>query len=159
MAQVNVTIDGKVAHVEQGSTILQAAQSVDIKIPTLCYLNLHDTNMENKTASCRICVVEVEGRKNLAPACATPVMEGMVVKTNTLRVINARKKVLELILSDHPKDCMACTKLGDCELLQMAERFGIRELEVGKDGAQSTYKKDIGVAIQRDMDKCIMCRR
>lgn len=159
MAQVNVTIDGKVAHVEQGSTILQAAQSVDIKIPTLCYLNLHDTNMENKTASCRICVVEVEGRKNLAPACATPVMEGMVVKTNTLRVINARKKVLELILSDHPKDCMACTKLGDCELLQMAERFGIRELEIGKDGAQSTYKKDIGVAIQRDMDKCIMCRR
>ena len=159
MAQVNVTIDGKVAHVEQGSTILQAAQSVDIKIPTLCYLNLHDTNMENKTASCRICVVEVEGRKNLAPACATPVMEGMVVKTNTLRVINARKKVLELMLSDHPKDCMACTKLGDCELLQMAERFGIRELEVGKDGAQSTYKKDIGVAIQRDMDKCIMCRR
>ncbi|MEE1071999.1 MAG: NADH-dependent [FeFe] hydrogenase, group A6 [Cellulosilyticum sp.] len=159
MAQVNVTIDGKVAHVEQGSTILQAAQSVDIKIPTLCYLNLHDTNMENKTASCRICVVEVEGRKNLAPACATPVMEGMVVKTNTLRVINARKKVLELMLSDHPKDCMACTKLGDCELLQMAERFGIRELEIGKDGAQSTYKKDIGVAIQRDMDKCIMCRR
>lgn len=159
MAQVNVTIDGKVAHVEQGSTILQAAQSVDIKIPTLCYLNLHDTNMENKTGSCRICVVEVEGRKNLAPACATPVMEGMVVKTNTLRVINARKKVLELMLSDHPKDCMACTKLGDCELLQMAERFGIRELEVGKDGAQSTYKKDIGVAIQRDMDKCIMCRR
>ena len=159
MAQVNVTIDGKVAHVEQGSTILQAAQSVDIKIPTLCYLNLHDTNMENKTASCRICVVEVEGRKNLAPACVTPVMEGMVVKTHTIRVINARKKVLELMLSDHPKDCMACTKLGDCELLQMAERFGIRELEIGKEGAQSTYKKDIGVAIQRDMDKCIMCRR
>ena len=159
MAQVKVTIDGKVAHVEQDSTILQAAQSMDIKIPTLCYLNLHGTNMENKTASCRICVVEVEGRKNLAPACVTPVMEGMVVKTHTIRVINARKKVLELMLSDHPKDCMACTKLGDCELLQMAERFGIRELEVGKDGAQSTYKKDIGVAIQRDMDKCIMCRR
>lgn len=156
---LKVNIDGKIAEVEIGSTILQAAKSVGIEIPTLCYLNLHGTKMENKTASCRICVVEVEGRKNLAPACATPVTDGMVVKTHTLRVIHARKMILELMLSDHPKDCMACTKLGDCELLQMAERFGIRQLEIGKDGAQSHYEKDTGIAIVRDMDKCIMCRR
>lgn len=159
MSRVKLTIDGKVAEVEMGCTILQAAKSVGIEIPTLCYLNLHDTRMENKTASCRICVVEVEGRRNLAPACATPVMEGMVVKTHTLRVMEARKTILELILSDHPKDCLSCSKLGDCELLKMAERLGIREVKIGRHGAQSTYKKDCGSAIVRDMDKCIMCRR
>ena len=159
MSQVTLVIDGKQTTVEMGQTILQAAQKVGVDIPTLCYLNLHDTKMENKTASCRICVVEVEGRKNLAPACATPVAEGMVVRTNTIRVLEARKTVLELMLSDHPKDCMACTKLGDCELLQMAERFGVRSLTLGKDGAQSMYAKDSGHAIVRDMDKCIMCRR
>ncbi|MBE6022749.1 MAG: NADH:ubiquinone oxidoreductase [Cellulosilyticum sp.] len=156
---LKVTIDGKVANVEMGSTVLQAAQSVGIEIPTLCHFNLHGTKMENKPASCRICVVEVEGRKNLAPACVTPVTDGMVIKTHTPRVIHSRQMVLELMLSDHPKDCMACTKLGDCELLQMAEYLGIREIEIGKDGEASTYKKDEGVAISRDMNKCIMCRR
>lgn len=159
MSQVKLTIDGKVGEVEMGCTILQAAQSIGIEIPTLCYLNLHDTQMENKTASCRICVVEVEGRRNLAPACATPVTEGMVVKTHTLRVIESRKTILELILSNHPKDCLSCSKLGDCELLKIAERLGIREVKIGKEGAKSTYKKDRGYAIIRDMDKCIMCRR
>lgn len=159
MSHVKLTIDGKIAEVEASSSILQAAQSVGVTIPTLCYLNLHGTKMENNTASCRICVVEVEGRKNLAPACATPVTDGMVVKTNTMHVLHARQMVLELILSDHPKDCLACTKLGDCELLKLAERFGVRQIEIGKDGAQSTYPMDCGVAIVRDMNKCIMCRR
>lgn len=159
MSHVKLTIDGKIAEVETGSSILQAAQSVGVTIPTLCYLNLHGTKMKNNTASCRICVVEVEGRKNLAPACATPVTEGMIVKTNTVRVLHARKMVLELMLSDHPKDCLVCTKLGDCELLEMAERFGIRQVEIGKEGAQSTYPVDSGIAIVRDMGKCIMCRR
>ena len=159
MSQVTVTIDGKQTTAQMGQTILQAAQGIGIEIPTLCYLNLHDTKMKNQTASCRICVVEVEGRRNLAPACATPITEGMVVHTHTPKVLESRKKVLELMLSDHPKDCMACTKLGDCELLQMAERFGVRSLDLGKDGAKSTYSKDYGKAIVRDMDKCIMCRR
>lgn len=159
MPQIIITIDGKETTVEAGQTILQAAREVGIHIPTLCYLNLHGTKMKNKTASCRICVVEVEGRKNLAPACATPVTEGMIVRTNTIKVLESRKMILELMLSDHPKDCWTCTKLGDCELLQMAERFGVRELEIGKEGAQSTYPKDYGLAIVRDMDKCIMCRR
>lgn len=159
MSLVKVTIDGKGAEVEMGSTILQAAQKVGVDIPTLCYLNLHNTKMENKTASCRICVVEVEGRRNLAPACATPVVDGMVVKTHSMRVIEARKTILELILSDHPQDCLACTKLGDCELLAMAQRLGIREVSLDRGGSQSTYEKDCGTAIVRDMDKCIMCRR
>ena len=158
MSQVNLTVDGKKVAVEAGSTILDAAKLVGVDIPTLCYLNLHDTKMENKPASCRICVVEVEGRKNLAPACATPVTEGMVVKTNTMRVLKARKTVLELILSDHPKDCLSCVKAGDCELQEMAERLGIRESEF-KDGEQSTYPMDRGLSIVRDMNKCIMCRR
>lgn len=154
---MQLTIDGRIAEVEVGSTILEAAKSVGIDIPTLCYLNLHGTKMENKTASCRICVVEVEGRRNLAPACATPAAEGMVIKTHTPRVLEARRNVLELLLSDHPKDCMSCRMLGDCELLAMAERFGITDITY--EGAQSTYDKDEGVAIVRDMDKCIMCRR
>ena len=158
MAKVKLTIDGKEVFAQIGSTILEAAKLVNIDIPTLCYLNLHDTKMENKPASCRICVVEVEGRKNLAPACATPITEGMVVKTNTLRVLEARKTVLELLLSDHPKDCLACIKAGDCELLEMAKRFGIRDMGY-KDGEQSTYPIDIGLSVVRDMNKCIICRR
>jgi NAD-dependent dihydropyrimidine dehydrogenase PreA subunit len=112
---------------------------------------------ENKPGGCRVCVVEVEGRKNLAPACATDVMEGMIVHTHSARVINARKTVVELILSDHPNDCLQCSKSGDCELQTLAQKLGIREIPFK--GEQSTYKKDSTLSIERDMDKCIMCRR
>lgn len=159
MAQVNVTIDGINVEVPSDSTVLEAARKAQVDIPTLCYLNLHETKMKSKAASCRVCVVEVEGRKNLAPACATPVMEGMVVKTNTMRVLKARKTVLELLLSDHPKDCLACTKAGDCELQNLAEKFGVRNSEVIQKGEQSTYPIDSSYSLVRDMDKCIMCRR
>ncbi|NLK97274.1 NADH-dependent [FeFe] hydrogenase, group A6 [Defluviitalea saccharophila] len=158
MSDVKVTIDGKQVEIPKGSTVLQAAQKAGVHIPTLCHLDLHDIKMVNKAASCRICVVEVEGRRNLAPACATPVADGMVVKTNTIRVLNARKVVLELLLSDHPKDCLICPKSGQCELQNLAETFGLREVRF-KDVAQSTYRKDSSKSIIRDMDKCIMCRR
>ncbi|WP_113673682.1 NADH-dependent [FeFe] hydrogenase, group A6 [Vallitalea guaymasensis] len=158
MSEVKITIDGKEVQVPKGSTILDAAKKLGIDIPTLCHLDLHDTKMVNKTASCRICVVEVEGRRNLAPSCATPAVDGMVVRTNTIRVLEARKTVLELLLSDHPKDCLTCAKSGRCDLQDLAEKFGVREVRVtGK--AQSTYKQDYSPAIIRDMDKCIMCRR
>ncbi|GMQ63119.1 NADH-dependent [FeFe] hydrogenase, group A6 [Vallitalea maricola] len=158
MSEVKITIDGKEVQVPKGSTILDAAKKLGIDIPTLCHLDLHDTKMVNKTASCRICVVEVEGRRNLAPSCATPVVDGMVVRTNTIRVLEARKTVLELLLSDHPKDCLTCAKSGRCDLQDLAEKFGVREVRVtGK--SQSTYKQDYSPAIIRDMDKCIMCRR
>ena len=94
MDMVKVTVDGKVVEVPKGATILSAAKSVGVDIPTLCHLNLSGIGYVNKSASCRICVVEVEGRRNLAPACATPVFEGMVVKTNTIRAINARRTML-----------------------------------------------------------------
>lgn len=158
MSLLNVVIDQKALQVESGTTILEAAEKVGIKIPTLCYMNLHGTKMKNQPASCRICVVEVEGRRNLAPACATLVTPDMVVRTNTKRVLAARKMVMELLLSDHPKDCLSCVKSGECELQDVAKTLGIRE-ECFKGAAQSTYAKDIGIAITRDMNKCIRCRR
>ena len=157
MSMLNITIDGKATQVPAGSKILDATQKLDITVPTLCYLNLDVMKYNNMAASCRICVVEVEGRRNLAPACATPVMDGMIVKTNTLRVLLARKTVLELLLSDHPKDCLVCAKSGECELQDLAEQFGIREITV--QGSMSTYRQDVSASIVRDMDKCVMCRR
>ncbi len=159
MSEMKITIDDTQVLVSPGTTILEAAKKIGVQIPTLCHLDLHDTKMVNQSASCRICVVEVEGRRNLAPACATPVTDGMVVNTRSIKVLNSRRIVLELLLSDHPKDCLICEKSGNCELQDLAITFGIRELTVGKDGAQSTYRKDISEAIVRDMDKCIMCRR
>jgi len=154
---LKITIDGKETEVPQGSMILDAAKKLNIAVPTLCYLNLEELHVNNMAASCRLCVVEVAGRKNLAPACATPVTDGMEVKTNTMRVLNARKTVLELLLSDHPKDCLVCQKSGECDLQDIAEKFGVREVRY--EGVMSTYRKDISAAIVRDMDKCIMCRR
>lgn len=159
MSELKITIDNKETLVHQGATLLDAARQVGVEIPTLCYLNLHGTEMENQTASCRICVVEVEGRKNLAPACATPVTEGMVIRTHTPRVMKSRRMVLELLLSDHPKDCLICEKAGDCELQDMAMQFGIRNAAFNDNYAQAIHPKQDGVAIMRDMDKCIMCRR
>ncbi len=157
MEMLNITVDGKQVQVEKGSTVLEAARKVNVDIPTLCHLDLKGTGIVNKTASCRVCVVEIEGRRNLAPSCATPVTDGMVVRTNTIRVLNARRTVLELMLSDHPKDCLTCAKSGNCELQDLAEKFGIREIRC--EGEMSTYKKDFSPSIIRDMDKCIMCRR
>lgn len=159
MAQVKVTIDGIMLEVPSEYTVLEAAKKAKINIPTLCYLNLHETSMKSNKASCRVCVVEVEGRRNLAPACVTPVTDGMIVKTNTMRVLKARKKIIELLLSDHPKDCLACTKAGDCELQNLAEKFGIRDSEEINKGEQSTYPIDQSYSLIRDMDKCVMCRR
>jgi NADP-reducing hydrogenase subunit HndD len=157
MEMIKLTIDNKVVEVAPGTSLLQAANTVGIHIPTLCYLNLHDMNIENKPGGCRICVVEVEGRRNLAPACATECSEGMVVQSHSIRVLNARKTVMELILSDHPFDCLVCAKSGKCDLQSMAQDLGIREIRYK--GEQSTYRKDTSPAIIRDIDKCIMCRR
>ena len=154
---VKLTIDNRPIEVEAGTTILKAARQNGIDIPTLCYFELAGMNFENKPGGCRVCVVEVEGRRNLAPACVTECMEGMVVHTHNARVINARKTVVELILSDHPNDCLQCAKSGDCELQALATKLGIREIPFK--GEQSTYRKDTTKSVYRDMDKCVMCRR
>ena len=99
---INLTIDNRAVSVERGTSVLQAASQIGINIPSLCYMKLEDLNIENKPGGCRVCVVEVEGRRNLAPACCTDVSEGMVVKTHSMRAIHARRTVVELILSDHP---------------------------------------------------------
>jgi len=149
MSKINITIDKKSVSVEPGTSILHAAKEVGITIPTLCYLNLHDLGIENKPGGCRICVVEVEGRGNLAPACATNCSEGMAIKTNSIRVLNARKTVMELILSDHPFDCLVCAKSGTCDLQSMAQDLGIREIHYK--GEQSTYKEDLSPSIICDI--------
>ncbi|MCK9499040.1 MAG: [FeFe] hydrogenase, group A, partial [Bacteroidales bacterium] len=157
MSLINIKINGKDVQVEAGKTILQAAKQIGIEIPTLCYMNLHDLNIEHNPGGCRICVVEVAGRRNLAPACVTKVTEGMEVKTHTMRVLNARKTVMELILSDHPFECLTCAKNGTCDLQKLAQDLGVREIHY--QGEQTTYKEDNSPSIIRDMDKCIMCRR
>ncbi|MCM8711407.1 NADH-dependent [FeFe] hydrogenase, group A6 [Clostridium sp. SYSU_GA19001] len=158
MSLVTVTINNRQVQVEEGTTILEAAKLLNIKIPTLCHLNLHDTKMVNQTASCRVCMVEVEGRRNLAPSCATPVYDKMVVRTDSLRAINARRTVVELLLSDHPKDCLTCAKNTDCELQQIAADLGVRDIPYK--GEMSTYEiDDSSYSIVRNLDKCILCRR
>ena len=159
METVKLTIDNKPVEVPKGTTVYQAAKNLGIDIPVLCYMNLHDLGIENKPAGCRICVVEIEGRRNLAPSCSTNCMEGMVVKTHTTRVINARRTVMELILSDHPKDCLTCPKSGRCDLQDMSVKLGIRDIPGQEYAEMSTYKKDFSPSIIRDVDKCIMCRR
>ncbi len=157
MNTVQLTIDNKPVVVKAGTTILEAASGIGVHIPTLCHMKLHDLNIENKPGGCRVCVVEVEGRRNLAPACCTEVSEGMTIHSHSIRAINARRTVLELILSDHPADCLICAKSGKCDLQDMAHNMGIREIHFT--GEQSTYREDTSPAIIRDMDKCIMCRR
>lgn len=123
-----MTIDNKPVVVVKGTTILEAAKSIGITVPTLCHMKLDDLGIENKPGGCRICVVEVKGRRNLAPACCTEATDGMEVSTHSIRAINARRTVLELILSDHPSDCLVCAKSGNCELQDLAHRLGIREI-------------------------------
>jgi len=159
METIKLTIDNKQIEVEKGTTILGAARKLGIDIPTLCHMKLDDLNIENKPGGCRICVVEVHGRRNLSPACITKCDDGAVIRTHTPRVMNARRTVMEFILSDHPKDCLICPKSGHCELQDMANRLGIREIPGQEIAEMSTYRKDTSPSIIRDLDKCIMCRR
>lgn len=155
---INLTIDNRPVSVENGTTILDAAKSCGIEIPTLCHINLNGTCVNNHPASCRMCVVEVAGRRNLAPACATACMEGMEVHTNTLRVLKARRTVLELILSNHPHDCLTCAKSGNCELQDLTRKLKIHDIPFDG-GEKSRYEVEKTVSIIRDMNKCILCRR
>ena len=155
---INLKINGQPVSVAPSSTILEAAEKLEIKIPTLCHFKMDCFHVDHRSASCRICVVEVKGRPNLAPACSTPAAEGMEVHTNTLRAINARRTILDLLLSDHPKDCLICPKNLNCQLQALAQEMGLHHLLYK--GEQSTYNKDLSSqAIARDLDKCIMCRR
>lgn len=155
---INLKINNTPVSVPEGSTILEAAETLGLKIPTLCHIKWDSFNTEHRCGSCRVCVVEVTGRPNLAPSCCTPVAEGMDVHTNTSRAIRARRTMLELLLSNHPKDCLVCSKNQDCDLQALASAFNIHHIKY--EGAQSEFPVDEnGAAIRRDMSKCIMCRR
>ncbi|CAA7602513.1 ferredoxin hydrogenase [Acididesulfobacillus acetoxydans] len=155
---VELTINDIPVSVPEGTTILDAARTINIDIPTLCYLNLHEMKLNNHIASCRVCVVEVEGRRTLAPSCSTPVTPGMVVKTDTPRAIKARRTMVELLLSDHPKSCLTCSKNLDCDLQALASDLGVRNITY--EGEESRFAIDkSSKAIVRDPNKCIRCRR
>ena len=153
MSEVTLTIDGRTLQVEAGTTVFEAAKKAGIKIPHLCY-----REDLSQTAACRLCVVEVEGARNLAASCALPVSNKMVVRTDTPRVTAARRLVLEFLLSDHPTDCMTCEKGGTCSLEKYAYEFGIRKSRF--EGERHTYPlRDSNPFFERDYNKCILCAR
>ena len=150
---VTLTIDGVEVKTKKGTTIFQAAKEVGIDIPTLCFLK--DIN---EVGDCRMCIVEVEGRKGFATSCIQTVEEGMVVHTHTPNVLEARHVILDLIISNHAKDCLTCTRSGNCELQALAVKFNIQNVEFP--GEVTKHKvDDKSPAIVRDFNKCILCRR
>lgn len=155
---IHLTVNNRPVSVPGGTTILDAAKKLGINIPTLCYLNLHDINYVNETASCRVCMVEVEGFKKLFPACATPVTQNMRVHTDTAKTIQARRHIIELLLSDHPNSCLTCAKSMNCELQKLANDLGIRKLHYN--GEMSSHPVDSdSLSILKDPNKCILCQR
>ena len=150
---VTLTIDGTKVTVKQGSTILDAARQANIDIPTLCFLK-----EINEMGDCRMCIVEVEGRKGFATSCIQKAEEGMVVHTHTPAVLEARRMVLDLIISNHAKDCLTCTRSGNCELQNLAIKFNVLNIEY--EGERTKHKvDDKSPSIVRDFNKCILCRR
>ena len=154
MTMVNLTINGKQIQAEQGTTILEAARAAGIYIPTLCY---HPELRPE--GACRLCMVEASGARSLVASCVYPVSEGMVVKTNTANVREARKTVIELLLANHPKDCLSCQKSGDCELQKIAADLGLRKIRF-EGGETKAHTIDCSnPSLVRDQEKCILCGR
>lgn len=155
---VNIKINGKDYAEDSSLTILQVARKYGIRIPTLCYLFREETGLEHKPASCRVCVVEVKGKRNLVPACATQIYEGMEVETSNRRVRDARRTVVELLLSNHPNDCLFCAKNGKCELQNLAAELGIRHARFSGEIAQKNEYSNIR-GLMKNASKCVLCGR
>ncbi len=154
MENINIKINGMAVSAPAGSTILEAARLAHIEIPTLCFLK-----GVNEIGACRVCVVEVKGARSLVASCVYPINEGMEVFTNTPKVLESRKKTVQLLLSDHRRECLACTRSGNCELQQLAKELGVKD-EGYYDGAVSDSIYDDSAAhMIRDNSKCILCRR
>ncbi len=154
---VNAKINGINIEVEEGTTILEAAKKVNINLPTLCNMHMVDGKTRNCKSTCRVCVVEVEGMGKLVPSCDTEIKEGMSVKTNSLRAVKARRTIVELLLSNHPMDCLKCEKNNNCELQKLASDLGIDETAYA--GERSHFAIDVSDGFVRDREKCILCRR
>ncbi len=154
METVNVKINGMSVAAPKGSTILEAAKLACIDIPTLCFLK-----EINEIGACRICVVEVKGARSLVASCVYPIADGMEIWTNTPKVLDSRKKTLELILSDHDRKCLSCVRSGDCELQKLCKDLNV-DSENLYDGARNEFAIDGSAAhMYRDNNKCILCRR
>lgn len=153
MENVNIKINGQSMSVPADYTILQAARDAGINIPTLCYLK--DIS---QTGSCRMCVVEVKGARNLQAACVYPVSEGLEVMTNTPKVRASRKVTLELLLSNHERKCLTCVRSRNCELQTLADELGVTDITY--EGIRSEHEiDDLSPSIIRDNNKCVLCRR
>ena len=149
---LNLTINGKPCQAPEGVTILEAARQNGIHIPSLCYLkNVH------QYGTCRVCVVEVEGMKNLQASCMVKAREGMVIHTNSPKVRAKRKMLYELLISNHPKDCLSCSRNRSCELQALGEELGVTECRL--EGEMGPAHVDVSPSITRDTSKCILCRR
>lgn len=155
---VNIKINGKDYSEDSSMTILQVARKYNIHIPTLCYMFHEETHLEHKPASCRVCMVEVKGKRNLLPACATQIFEGMEVITNNERVRSARRTIVELLLSNHPNDCLCCAKNGRCELQSLAAELGIRQIRFSGEMSQKNEYSDVR-GLLKNPSKCILCGR
>jgi len=151
--QISLTIDGIKVSVPEDNNIMQAADSLGIKVPRLCW-----HSKLSLFGGCRLCVVEVEGSKSYPPSCVTPVKDGMVVRTNCPGVRRARKNILRLIMANHPSNCQICSKNGACELQVLAESLGLRDIVFS--GRQKHFPKDeTSPSVVRDSDKCVLCGR
>ena len=150
---VNIIIDGINAKVPENMTILEAAKTIGVDIPTLCFLK-----GINEIGDCRICLVEVEGARGFVTSCMQKVEEGMVIRTNTDEVTEARKNVLKLILSSHERKCLSCIRHGNCELQILAQKFGITDIEFEGEISKKIEDRS-SVAIERNTAKCVLCRR
>lgn len=154
MENITIKINGREVSAPQGSTILEAARLAQIEIPTLCYLK-----EINEIGACRMCVVEVKGARSLVTACVYPINEGMEVWTNTPKVIESRRKTLQLLLSDHDRKCLSCVRSGNCELQTLCREYKVDD-EAYYDGERNVYELDTSAAhMVRDNNKCILCRR
>ena len=154
METVNIKINGMDVAAPKGSTILEAAKLAGIDIPTLCYLK--DIN---EIGACRICIVEVKGAKSLVASCVYPINEGMEVWTNSPKVLNSRKRTLQLILSNHDRKCLSCVRSGNCELQHLCKALHVDD-ENYYEGEKTHYEIDNSAAhMYRDNNKCILCRR
>lgn len=150
---ITLKIDGKTVSVADGATVLDAARALGIRIPTLC----HHPKL-TPSGGCRLCIVDIKGFPRPLGSCTTPAAEGMEVLTSTPELEGIRKTVMELLLSDHPNDCMVCEKAGDCTLQDLAYFYGIRESRFA--GQRRVYeRRDGNPFIERDMEKCILCGR
>ena len=150
---ISLKIDGIEVKVPKSTTILEAAKQAGIDIPTLCFLK--DIN---EVGDCRMCIVEIEGRRGFATSCIQTVEEGMVIHTHTPNVLEARHVILDLIISNHAKDCLTCTRSGNCELQTLAVKFNVLNVEFP--GEMTKHKvDDVSPSIVRDFNKCILCRR